>query len=339
MTTAHEPSSVREGDLQVDNDDTADDVDADSGYDGDQQSFISESLRSSVYNYRYENGRRYHSYRAGAYHLPNDEQEQDRLDLLHHICKMLLGGELFTAPLPSDPHRILDVGTGTGIWAVDVADQYPGALVFGTDLSPIQPRWVPPNLKFYVDDAEAEWTWEENEKFDFIHGRALCGGIGDWPRFYAQVWNNLAPGGWVEMQEHSVRFFSDDGGLKRATACVAAVAELERASERIGKPLNVAHLHKQWMIDAGFQDVQEVVKKVPIGPWAKDPKLKEIGALYRIQMLQSVPSFMLAYYRQILDHTREHTETAMAEVQEEFVDRNLHLYQQWYFVKGRRPVQ
>jgi hypothetical protein len=56
-------------------------------------------------------------------------------------------------------------------------------------------------------------------------------------------------------------------------------------------------------------------------------------------MLQSVPSFMLAYYRQILDHSREDTETAMAEVQEEFVDRSLHLYQQWYFVKGQRSVQ
>ena len=66
----------------------------------------------------------------------------------------------------------------------------------------------------------------------------------------------------MEMQEHAVSFFSDDGGLEHATACVAAVAELERASEKVGKPLNIAHLHKQWMIETGFQDVQEVVKKV-----------------------------------------------------------------------------
>lgn len=70
----------------------------------------------------------------------------------------------------------------------------------------------------------------------------------------------------------------------------------------------------------------------------KDRKLKEIGALYRVQILQSVPSFMLAYYKRILDHSDEDTETAMTEVKEEFEDPSLHLYQQWYFVTGRRPV-
>lgn len=36
------------------------------------------SLASSVLAYKYENGRRYHSYREGKYVLPNDEQEQER---------------------------------------------------------------------------------------------------------------------------------------------------------------------------------------------------------------------------------------------------------------------
>lgn len=34
---------------------------------------------------------------------------------------------------------MLDLGTGTGIWAIDFADEYPSANVIGTDLSPIQP--------------------------------------------------------------------------------------------------------------------------------------------------------------------------------------------------------
>ncbi|CRL26553.1 Methyltransferase type 11 [Penicillium camemberti] len=39
------------------------------------------SLSSSVLEYEYENGRRYHSNRTGQYMMPNDEEEQDRMDL------------------------------------------------------------------------------------------------------------------------------------------------------------------------------------------------------------------------------------------------------------------
>lgn len=35
---------------------------------------------------------------------------------------MLLGGELYNAPITSSPQNILDLGTGTGIWAMDIAE-------------------------------------------------------------------------------------------------------------------------------------------------------------------------------------------------------------------------
>ena len=62
----------------------------------------------------------------------------------------MLDGELFRAPISNAPGRVLDVGTGTGIWAMDFADEYPSAVVIGIDLSPIQPSWVPTNCKFLV---------------------------------------------------------------------------------------------------------------------------------------------------------------------------------------------
>jgi ubiquinone/menaquinone biosynthesis C-methylase UbiE len=34
---------------------------------------------------------------------------------------MLLKGELHRAPV-KDPQRVLDIGTGTGIWAIDFAE-------------------------------------------------------------------------------------------------------------------------------------------------------------------------------------------------------------------------
>jgi methylase of polypeptide subunit release factors len=67
----------------------------------------------------------------------------------HESFLMLLNGELHAAPI-KNPQRILDVGTGTGIWAIDAADKYPSAEVIGTDISPIQPGWVPPNLYVFL---------------------------------------------------------------------------------------------------------------------------------------------------------------------------------------------
>ncbi len=54
-----------------------------------------------------------------GYLFPNDEQENNRLDIFHHICLLLLGGKLHLAPI-QHPQRILDVGTGTGIWAIEM---------------------------------------------------------------------------------------------------------------------------------------------------------------------------------------------------------------------------
>ena len=107
------------------------------------------SLASSVTDYKTENGRRYHAFREGSYVFPNDEQEQERLDLIHRMFSISLDERLHIAPITT-PRRILDLGTGTGIWAVEIAEKFPNASVIGNDLSAIQPRWVPPNLSFEV---------------------------------------------------------------------------------------------------------------------------------------------------------------------------------------------
>jgi methylase of polypeptide subunit release factors len=90
----------------------------------------------------------YHAYKAGRYVFPNDEKELERLDISHHSQGLQLNA-LHLAPIGT-PQRILDVGTGTGVWAIDIADQYPSADVLGIDLSPVQTTWVPPNVRFEV---------------------------------------------------------------------------------------------------------------------------------------------------------------------------------------------
>jgi hypothetical protein len=96
------------------------------------------SIGSSIMKFREENGRTYHAYKEGIYAFPNDDPEADRLDLQHHLFTLTFGGKLFTAPVGDNKkfHNVLDVGTGTGIWAIDFGDEHPETSVLGIDLSP-----------------------------------------------------------------------------------------------------------------------------------------------------------------------------------------------------------
>ncbi len=67
-----------------------------------------------------------------------------------------------------------------------MGDLYPGATVLGVDLSPIQPEWVPPNVKFMVDDVESPWLRPINH-FDYVHARHIVMAIKDWPKLMRRV--------------------------------------------------------------------------------------------------------------------------------------------------------
>lgn len=63
------------------------------------------------------------------------------MDMVHHIYRLLLGGKLCLAPISDNVQRVLDLGTGTGIWAMDFAEQVP------THLCWLQPHTKPSNTQ------------------------------------------------------------------------------------------------------------------------------------------------------------------------------------------------
>jgi SAM-dependent methyltransferase len=302
---------------------------------GGSSSFLT-SISSSIRKYKYENGRRYHAFRDGEYVMPNDEEEQDRMDLLHHVFLLILGGELFVSPIERNGlQRVLDLGTGTGIWAIDFADQFQSAEVVGIDLSPIQPQWTPPNCVFEIDDYEAEWSY--SRPFDFIHGRELVGCINDYDRFFRQAFKNLRSGGYFEMQSFKVELYSDDGSLDKAKMTRKWVDLLQDSSNKFGKSMLDMDNWKDRMVKVGFTQVNCRIDKIPLGPWAKDRKKKEIGAYMQAEQLQAIPSYTYRLFSHILGWSKTEIEVLMAGLRSELLDQSIHQYGKMYFVYGRKP--
>ncbi|GKT92173.1 methyltransferase domain-containing protein [Colletotrichum tofieldiae] len=257
----------------------------------------SASLASSVRDYDFENTRRYHKYKEGQYHFPNDDFEQEREDMKHAMVR--------AAQEPAEVcimHNVLFQVFLEWKLIVDdlVGDEYPEADVIGIDLSPIQPEFVPPNVHFFVDDAEVGWVYPENT-FDYVHLRNMAPSIKKWPELFAEAYRVLKPGGWIELQEMRWVYGCDDGTMGPDFAPVRMVANIKEALAQLSVDMNAAERYPKHAEDAGFVDLKHEVKKVPVGPWPKDSRLKKIGDYCRAAIYDGLHAITIGPFTRGLD--------------------------------------
>ncbi|EEP77711.1 conserved hypothetical protein [Uncinocarpus reesii 1704] len=250
---------------------------------------------------------------------PNDEQQNEQLDIAHHMFSLLLGGKLLLAPVNKDTQTL-------GLVLVrDFADEYPSAEVTGTDLSPIQPSFVPPNVSFEIEDATEEWTYPPNH-FDLIHTRALYGAIADWPEFYKRVLSHLKPGGWFDQLEMSIQFQSDDGSVKDDHILSIWSRTFTEIGEKLGKTFRIAELAKGYMEEAGFEEVTEVKFKLPVGGWNSDKHLKDLGRWNLIHCEQGIEGWAMALLTRVLKWSFDEVMTFLAQMRVGLRDPKAHAY-------------
>ncbi|KAK2018772.1 methyltransferase domain-containing protein [Colletotrichum eremochloae] len=293
------------------------------------------SIRSSIREYRRENGRTYHRLSEGKYVLPNDEREQDRLDLTHALWLATWDNKLCNCPKINGAKRVLDGGTGTGIWAMDYADDHPEATIIGVDLSPIQPGFVPPNCKFEVDDIEKEWTW--SQPFEFIFFRSMIGSFASWPDMLAKAYENLEPGGYLELQDNMFPLQCQDGSMSDNYAPYKWSKLLVEGMTKAGRSITVAASFKQMLEDAGFVDVEERRAIWPFNPWPKDERLKTIGAWSQASTLMGIEGISMAIFTRVLDWSPEEATLFCADVRKEHKKIGVQGYYDVYSVWGRKP--
>ncbi|ORY64360.1 S-adenosyl-L-methionine-dependent methyltransferase [Pseudomassariella vexata] len=310
-------------------------ADSDSGL-GSELSTTSTSLGSRVLPYRYQNGRRYQA-SNDIYHLPNDVQEMNRLELQHMIFIEMLGHRLHLAPIDKiKMTHALDVGCGTANWSIEFAELYPHVQVIGTDLSPIQPRYAPSNCTFYIDDATKEWMFYE--RFDYIHLRALTMGITDWDKLVDQAYKHLQPGGYLELQEFHMPLESSDGSLKPDSALATWGRNVQEICGRLGINVKAALEHPDRLRQRGFQAVEEAHLPVPIGPWAKGLPQKRIGWMARKDLYEGIDAISRRLLLMMDDgQTEEQVDALLAQCKEEIMDRSIHSYMTLDVTWGQRP--
>lgn len=267
------------------------------------------------------------------YLLPNDDVEQERLDLQHHSFKIYLDGRLHLAPLRS-PKRVLDVGTGTGIWALEFAQEYPDSIVIGTDLSPIQPEVVPRNLSFEICDAE-EADWGFDIPFDYIHARAMVTCFKRPKAVLQYIFENLAPGGYFELQDPCLPMQCDDDTMK-GTALERWNELLCEGMLRMGKDLRDNRSWGLYMREMGFEGVVESEGAVAFNTWPKGKKNKLLGALCCQNLSEGVQSMSLALFTRVLGMSTDEVLHFLEDVKRDLANPKIHSYTAVYIAYGRK---
>ncbi|KFY27256.1 hypothetical protein V493_03618 [Pseudogymnoascus sp. VKM F-4281 (FW-2241)] len=308
----------------------------DSAYGDDGENSTTTTVAATILEYRELHGRTFQNFPTTEYWGPNDDKQNEQLDIGHHMLTLLLDGKLFLAPISLNPQKVIDVGTGTGIWAIDFADAHPSAMVIGTDLSPIQPCFVPPNLKFELDDAQLDWTYEENS-FDFVHIRCLMGSINDWAKLYSDVFRCTRPGGYIESLEMDIQFTSDDGSVKPGDVMYDWSTLFINAGETMQRTFKIPKMSRRLIEAAGFVDVVETKYKVPVGGWMEDKKWKEVGRWNLLYLKEGLEGMALFILKNILRWEYTEVQALLGRMRSALNNKKNHAYYEIHVVYGRKP--
>ncbi|KAI0714217.1 S-adenosyl-L-methionine-dependent methyltransferase [Cerioporus squamosus] len=266
-----------------------DDLD-DTRSDSDTSEGIVELSADEIPDYFQERGGRlFHSHGSCPYPLPVDAEEQQRQNGLHQLLRRLTGA-LSVGPvrdvlghLPGEQRRVLDLGTGTGSWVLDMAREFPDVRFYGVDIVPIATRYPPHNVNFEMHDIKEQFRYGTGS-IDMVHARSITMAIRDYGALLPEIARVLRRGGLFVSCEWGRRPAMADGS-DVATRAPRAVAFFDAVRgtllERRGIQ-TVASRIPQLLADCGeFSHIVAQTFHMPIGDWHPNADLQVLGREYR----------------------------------------------------------
>lgn len=130
----------------------------------------------------------------------------------------------------------------------------------------------------------------------------------------------------MELGEQSLVMQCDDGTMKPDHGIKVFTDNLRAAMIKMGRPWPDLAFLKNLLENAGFEGVTTCQAKELVGPWAKDPRLKRIGALTLLNAETVFESYGMAVFTRILgmdvDEARKMCENALLAAR----NKNYHIY-------------
>lgn len=146
-----------------------------------------------------------------VYFLNRDWQSSARLHFQHFICQSRMGYLIHptieaSIKKKTPQPRILELGTGTGIWAIEAARKYPHATITALDISDNQfppAGTLPNNITFFKYNFFEPVPSELAGLFDVVHIAFITGALfkGGRDTVIEHVKQFLKPGGWIQWRE------------------------------------------------------------------------------------------------------------------------------------------
>ncbi|KAL8824066.1 MAG: hypothetical protein Q9191_005325 [Dirinaria sp. TL-2023a] len=227
-----------------------------------------------------------------SYMLPRDSTESERLDSQHEYMRDLGYGHLIHPSINTANIRaIADIGTGTGIWLRETAQQLAGSRsndgtieFVGFDISSQQfPKQNLPNLELVVHDIVTPFPHEYQERFDLVHVRLLTYAlkVEDLESAVKNAVNLIRPGGFLQWEESD----AIDVWATPETARTRATVDLV-CSERIARGLSPAFV----LFSDGKEGVQLTTLKHSDAVEGKFNPLTWTEDMIRILHLETISS-------------------------------------------------
>ncbi|HEU5376310.1 MAG TPA: class I SAM-dependent methyltransferase [Ktedonobacteraceae bacterium] len=219
------------------------------------------------------------------YLLPKDKDEEYRLNFQHHALYQAIGSH-YVAPIAESIRLILDSGTGTGIWPIEMASVFPQAQVIGVDIDPaLFKQDVPDNCYLRTGNILTGLPFPD-ALFGYTHQRLLTAAITaeNWTRAVRELIRVTRSGGWVELVELDHQMQNAGPAGQRLQELMASVGKSLGFDGEVIRHLG--DLLKQ----EGLQSVEVQPILLPVGEWGGRP-----GSMMRRDFLSVIETLKPLY--------------------------------------------